>query len=163
MRRTTHLLSGIAVGALVTSFLGRESYDLLVIGAAFGVFPDFDIIFSGLSRKMHRSPATHSILASCVMAIAWTVLLMSADSLWVLNALDDVSVLASSVTVFAASFVHAVEDSLTLQGCRTLFPLSGRVYKGPVRYDDLATNAALGVIAIVLIVVSFQIDLSSLP
>ena len=75
MRRTTHLLSGVAVGAVASSLIGRESFDLYVIGAAFALFPDADLLFARLSRRIHRSPASHGLLASLMAGVTWGILL----------------------------------------------------------------------------------------
>ncbi len=134
----------------------------MVLGGFFGIFPDFDIIFSGLGRRVHRSAASHSLLASSIFALAWAVLLMTVSGMPHLSWLDAIPLVPSTVVVFLASFVHTLEDSLTFQGCRLFYPLSLRKYKGGVRYDDVAANAILTVIAVGVTLLFIQIDLSSL-
>jgi len=124
--------------------------ELILVGGLFGVLPDFDVMLTPLWPRAHRSAGSHSLLAAVCMAATWYVVaLMALSQLGLFEGQD--FVVASSVTAFAAAFLHAAEDSLTKQGCRLLFPLSRRRVRGPVRYDDPVTNAALSVLALAAI------------
>ncbi|MCJ7562536.1 MAG: metal-dependent hydrolase [Thermoplasmata archaeon] len=162
MKRFTHLISGIAVGSATASLSGGEPISLIVLGGFFGIFPDFVLIFSGLSRRVHRSAASHSLLASVLFALAWAVLLISVSGTSQMSWLDTIPLLPSTVVVFMASFVHTLEDSLTFQGCKLFYPLSRRRYKGVVRFDDVVVNAILIVIGIGVTLFFLQMDLYSL-
>ena len=149
-RRTTHLLSGMAAGAAVSALAGAGHLEMILVGGLFGVLPDFDVMLTPLWPRAHRSAGSHSLLAAVCMAATWYVVALMALSKFGLFDGQDF-VVASSVTAFTASFLHAAEDSLTKQGCRLLFPLSRRRLRGPVRYDDPVTNAALSLMALVAI------------
>lgn len=158
-KRTTHLVTGLAAGALVASLVGGDHVVHMAVGALFGVLPDLDLLFSGLGRRVHRSAASHSLLASALMTAAWAALLVfSSGSTW-LDPIGTWPVVSTSAVAFLASFLHTAEDSMTLYGCKLLFPLSGRTFRGPVRYDDVAANSVLLVSALVVIAVSVQFDL----
>lgn len=161
MRRVTHMLSGVAAGAVVTSLFGLESFDLYFVGAFFGILPDFDILFSGFGRSVHRSPASHSLIASLAATAIWVLLLCAIRDVSSLQMLCRIPISASALAAFCASFLHVLEDSLTRQGCRALYPFSRRTFRGPVRYDDIAANAALNVVALAGILVALKMDLHS--
>lgn len=149
-KRTTHLLSGMAAGAAVSALVGFGHLELILVGGLFGVLPDFDVILTPLWPRAHRSAGSHSLLAAVCMAATWYVVALTMLSPFGLFEGQDF-VVASSVTAFAAAFLHAAEDSLTKQGCRLFFPLSRRRLRGPVRHDDPVTNAALSVLALAAI------------
>jgi membrane-bound metal-dependent hydrolase YbcI (DUF457 family) len=146
-------MTGIAVGASVSALAGTEPYALLVLGAVFGIAPDFDILLSGLSRRVHRSPATHSLLAAVLLAVAWWMVTTN------MALLSSVPAVPSASVVFLSVFLHAAEDAATFQGCRFLYPVSRRRYKGVVRYDDRAANAVLIVLAAAVTLVALRADL----
>lgn len=145
-KRTTHLLSGMAVGALASLLLGEGALELVVVGGLFGILPDLDLVLSPLWPRVHRSAWSHSLLASVLMALA---LYLAMRLLLMPEGLIESGVLLelSAITAFAAAFLHAAEDSLTLHGCRLLYPISRRRWRGPVRYDDLVSNAMLSIVA----------------
>lgn len=159
-KRSTHLVSGIAAGAVIGSFVGGDIVLHMAVGAAFGVLPDLDLLFSGFGRRVHRSPASHSLLASALMAGAWALSLAVAPGISGLDHLSSWPISSTAAVAFLASLLHAAEDSMTLYGCKLLFPLSSRTFRGPVRYDDLAANLGLVVLALFVIVISLQLDLS---
>ena len=137
----------------MSSLTGADPYALMVIGAFFSIVPDFDILLSGLSRRVHRSPATHSLLAAVLLAVAWWMVTTN------VALLSSVPSVPSASVVFLSVFLHAVEDAATFQGCRFLYPVSRRLYKGVVRYDDRAANAVLIVLAAAVTLVALRADL----
>jgi membrane-bound metal-dependent hydrolase YbcI (DUF457 family) len=150
-KRATHLVSGVAAGAVVSSFVGGGDIEYLIVGGLFGILPDFDIAFTPLWARAHRSVGSHSLLAATCMAVVWCMVALTFSS-DIGFFVGSEGIIASAVTAFAAAFVHAAEDSLTKQGCLLLYPLSRRRFKGPVRYDDIAANAALLLLALAAIV-----------
>lgn len=153
MKRVTHALSGAAVGASISLMTGEDVVSLVAIGVGAGVAPDLDLIFTPFSRRVHRSPATHSVLAAVIIALSWFVVL-SCLSLWTgAVQLHSLYLCASSLVVLASVFVHAAEDSLTVSGCKLFYPISRRRWNGPVRYDDPLANAALSAVAVMVIAV----------
>lgn len=152
-KRTTHLLSGAAVGALLSFLTGEDLFALVAVGSVAGIAPDFDLLLAPMARGIHRSAASHSLLAAVVLSSSWAavlVLLMSeADA----PMLDGGFVLASSLVVFLSVFLHAAEDSLTIAGCTLLYPVSRRRWKGPVRYDDFLVNTAISASAVLVALV----------
>ena len=154
MKRTTHLLTGIAIGSLVSLLFHQDTISMMAVGAAFSVLPDIDILLSGLGKRVHRSPATHSLLASIIMALAWMVLVGPTGRSLDPNPFSGIPPLPSGAIAFLASFLHSAEDSLSIYGCRLFYPISRRVFKGPVRYDDWATNALICFVALAVIVAS---------
>jgi len=155
------MLSGVAAGAVVTSLFGLESFDLYVVGAFFGILPDFDVLLSGFGRGVHRSPASHSLIASVAATAIWVLLLFAIKDMSSLQILCRAPISSSALTAFCASSLHVLEDSFTRQGCRALYPLSRRSFRGPVRYDDKAANAVLSLVALAMILVALQVDLHS--
>jgi len=160
MRQATHILTGAAVGALFASLFDLETLDFMILGGVFGTVPDLDVLFSGFGRRVHRSAATHSIAASVGFALAWIPILAATDQLIASSPLDSFELAPSSLVVFLSTFLHAVEDSATVYGCRTLYPVSMKVYRGIVKYDDWAANTALFIIAAAVILLCLEIDLS---
>jgi len=154
LKRTTHLLTNVAVGSLVSLLFRQDSISLMAIGAAFGILPDIDILFSGFGKRIHRSPATHSLLASSIMALAWLLLIGPTGQVLDPNPFAGIPSLPSTAIAFLASFLHSAEDSLSVYGCRLFYPVSSRVFKGPVRYDDWAANGVLSFVAVAAIVAS---------
>jgi len=154
LKRTTHLLTGVAVGSIVSFLSRQDALGLMAIGAAFGVLPDIDILLSGFGKRVHRSSATHSLLASGIMALAWLFLIVSAGRFLDPNPFSAMPLFSSTMVAFLASFLHSAEDSLSVYGCRLFYPLSRRVFRGPVRYDDWAANGLLSFVAVVAIVAS---------
>ncbi|UCE91753.1 MAG: metal-dependent hydrolase [Methanobacteriota archaeon] len=152
MKRITHALSGAAVGASVSLVTGEHTLSLAAIGAVAGVVPDVDAAIPLLSRRIHRSAATHSVLAAAMLALAWVVVLSGLSHLVPQVQPETEYVLSSGLAVFASAFVHAVEDSLTVAGSRLFYPFSRRRWRGPVKYDDPIANAALSAAAAVALV-----------
>jgi len=140
----------MAAGAAVSALAGAGHLELVLVGGLFGMLPDLDVVLTPLHAQAHRSVGSHSLLAAVCMAATWYVVALMVLSKFDLFDGQDF-VVASSVAAFAAAFLHAAEDSLTKQGCRLLFPLSRRRLRGPVRYDDPVTNAALSVLALAAI------------
>lgn len=154
MKRITHALSGAAVGASISFVTGEDPFSLVAVGAVAGVLPDVDALIPLLSRRIHRTPATHSVSAAAMLALAWTMLISAISHLeWTANP-DTVYVLSTGLVVFVSAFVHAAEDSLTVAGCRLFYPFSRRRWRGPVKYDDPVANAALSAIAAVVLVMT---------
>jgi membrane-bound metal-dependent hydrolase YbcI (DUF457 family) len=154
-KRTTHLLSGAAVGAAVSVAVPCDPYLLIAVGALFGIAPDFDLLLSPLFRGAHRSAGSHSLLASFVASASWAVVLVFvAPALDPSLAADENTLASTTAVVFLSMFVHAAEDSLSIGGCRLFYPLSKRRFRGPVRYDDIATNSVLMAIAVAVILAS---------
>jgi len=135
---------------------------LVAIGCLFGVLPDIDIIVSGLSRTAHRSPVTHSLLGAFLFTISWVAFYIGGDAVLAAGFSMGVPLSASSVTVFFAAFLHAVADTVSFSGCKALYPLSSRKFRGPVRYDDWAANTALMVVAIGVMLTAANTDLTGL-
>jgi len=154
LKRTTHLLTGVAIGSLVSLLFRQDTISLMAIGAAFGVLPDIDILLSGFGKRIHRSPATHSLLASSIMALVWLLLVVPMGQVLNPNPFSGVPLLPSTAIAFLASFLHSAEDSLSVYGCRLFYPVSRRVFRGPVRYDDWAANGVLSFVAVAAIVAS---------
>lgn len=162
MRWSTHALIGAAVGSVLGSASGSDIVKFMVIGSLFGVLPDIDIVLSGLSRDAHRSPATHSIFGAIMLTVVWVVFYLGAQAIGGPESTIGVPLIVSSATVFLSAFLHAVADTISVSGCRALYPLSSRRFRGPVRYDDWAANAALSMIAAGVVLVSLASDLSGL-
>lgn len=160
MKRITHLALGAATGVLVSSLTHQSTFDLAVIGGIFGVAPDLDLLFAGFGKRVHRSPATHSLLAGLAFVCAWNLVVLSEGPLTGTAYLSATPVWVSSSVVFASVFGHALSDSATVYGCRLMFPLTSRVFKGPVRYDDPAANALLLLLAFVVVVVAVSVGSS---
>ena len=140
----------MAVGALASSVLGDAQLPLFAIGAFFGILPDFDLVLSPIWPRAHRSAGSHSLIAAAAIAAAWyaaLVFVLEPYGVLVLGSAAE----ASAAVAFGAAFLHAAEDSLTHQGCRLMYPLSRRRWRGPVRYDDIASNAILSLASITII------------
>ena len=132
-----------------------QPYELVAIGAFFGLVPDLDLLLSPLIRGAHRCAGSHSFLAAVWMSCAWAVsLLMVAPKLGIFEAVDTTTLLVTTTVVFASVFIHAIEDSFSRGGCRLFYPLSRKRIRGPVRYDDIATNSAITVVAAAVILVT---------
>ncbi|UCE44862.1 MAG: metal-dependent hydrolase, partial [Methanobacteriota archaeon] len=152
-KRSTHLLTGVAVGAAASVLLDGELV-LLLVGGVAGMLPDLDLLLVPLLRRAHRSPWSHSLGASLMTTGAWLAILLVVARWIGLEPIYQVSVSASAAVVFIASFLHSVEDALTRYGCQLLHPLSRRIYRGPFRYDDMAANAVLLLLSLILIMLS---------
>ena len=149
-KRTAHLLSGMAVGACVSFALGYGFFELVLIGGVFGIAPDFDLALALVWRNAHRSAGSHSLLASGGAAVAWYAALRITDgSIQLLE--GEALILASAGVVFLAAFIHALEDSLTVKGCRLLYPFSKKRWRGPVRYDDIPSNLIISMLSVIVI------------
>ena len=162
LKRTTHLVSGIAMGALVSSLTQGDLPLHIAIGAFFGVAPDLDLLLAGLARRAHRSPASHSLLASSGFALIWAVALLVLRDQAAFDFLSGFPVMSTASVAFLASFLHASEDSLTIQGTKLLYPFSRKTFRGPVRYDDHTANLILSILAVFAILLSIEVDLSRL-
>ena len=154
MKRTTHALSGAAIGAAVSVVAGEDYLSLVAIGAVAGVVPDIDALIPLLSRRIHRSAATHSALAATILSVAWMIALSGLSRMTTLGLPGTGYLLSSGFVVFASAFGHAAEDSLTVAGCRLLYPFSRRRWKGPVKYDDPVANTALSAAAAVVLLLT---------
>ncbi len=161
MKRATHMLTGAAMGAFVASLMGEDPVGLMVLGGVFGTVPDLDVMVARLGFDVHRSPASHSLMASVILAAGWAIALTAVG-----DTLDELGgwfqLWPSTIVVLSSTFLHAVEDSMTRAGCKLMYPLSRKILRGPVRYDDVAANAALSAIALLLMLVSLANDLSPL-
>lgn len=154
-KRTTHMLSGAAVGAAVSAVVPCDPYGLIAVGALFGILPDFDLALSPLFRGAHRSAGSHSLLASAIASASWAALLMFVvPALGPTVAVGESTIVATTAVVFLSMFVHALEDSLSVGGCKLFYPLSNRRVRGPVRYDDLVANSVLAATAVGVIIAS---------
>jgi len=160
VRWSTHAAVGAAAGSLIGSVSGSDLPTLVVIGVVFGVAPDVDIVLGRLSRGAHRSPVTHSVLGALLFSVAWAVFCSGCRAAG-LEMAPGTPLVVSSATVFLSSFLHAASDTVSVSGCRALYPFSNRKFRGPVRYDDWAANAALTVIAVGVLFVTATTDLSS--
>jgi membrane-bound metal-dependent hydrolase YbcI (DUF457 family) len=152
MKRTTHILSGVASGVAISVMTGEDLLTLGAVAAIAGIAPDFDLLFAAVSRRIHRSPASHSLLAAVLMALAWLSALSVLMHWTGSERIDAGFILASTLAVFLSAFLHAAEDSLTLAGCALFYPLSRRRWSGPVRYDDVVANALLSSAAALVII-----------
>lgn len=161
MRWSTHALIGAATGSTVAFVSGSEAAPLMAIGGVFGVLPDVDLVLSGISKNVHRSTATHSLLGASLITSAWLMAHFCLGTLFGPGWSSALPLDVSSLTVFASAFLHAASDAASLMGCRALYPLSRRRFRGPVRYDDWAANAALAVVAVGVILMT-NADLSGL-
>jgi len=149
---------GAAAGALISFAADQPTLFLAVVGGLFGVVPDLDLLFSGLGKNVHRSPATHSLLASVLLTCTWAVAVFSESSLFGTEHLDAAPLWISSLAVFVSAFLHAASDSATVHGCILMFPLTRRRYRGPVRYDDVVANSLLLLLSAVAVTVTFGLD-----
>jgi membrane-bound metal-dependent hydrolase YbcI (DUF457 family) len=158
MKRTTHALTGMAIGAVLSEVSGSDWLQLVAIGAAAGLIPDIDVLLAPLSRRAHRSIWTHSLFASVLLSGIWFAVVLTALRGTGLPFAGDGAATASIATVFFASFAHAGEDSATIQGCRLLYPLTRRRFSGPFRYDDIVTNWLISIasLAVLLACVGFS-------
>ena len=154
MKRITHTLSGAAVGAAVSLVTGEDYLSLVAIGAVAGAVPDIDALIPILSRRIHRSAATHSVLAAALLSLAWMIALSSLSRMTTLVQPGTEYVILSGLVVFGSAFVHAAEDSLTVAGCRLFCPFSRRRWNGPVKYDDPVANTALSAVAAVVLLLT---------
>ena len=154
MKRITHALSGAAVGSTISLIACEEPLSLIAIGTVAAVVPDIDAMIPLLSGRLHRSPATHSVLAAAMLALAWTALLSAFSHLAPPVQQEMAYIASTGLVVFASAFVHAAEDSLTVAGCRLFYPFSRRKWRGPAKYDDPVANATLSVVAAVVLVLT---------
>ncbi|MCJ7606658.1 MAG: metal-dependent hydrolase [Thermoplasmata archaeon] len=159
MKRTTHLLSGMAIGALTASLLGEQPLFLLLLGGAVGTAPDLDIVLARAGLRVHRCVVSHSLLAAALFSAAWLAMLSAISEFWGSLA-PSVPLWPSVAVVFLSAFMHAAEDSMTRAGCKLFYPFSRRVFRGPIRYDDLVTNASVSAVALLVVLVSLANDLS---
>ena len=149
------MLSGAAVGAVVSVVAPCDAYVLMAIGAFFGILPDFDLMLAPLYRGAHRSVGSHSLMASAAAAACWaTLLVFVAPAMDHSLTADRDTALSTTTVVFLSMFAHAAEDSLSVGGCRLFYPFSRRRFRGPVRYDDVVANSILIVVAVVVILAS---------
>lgn len=162
MRWSTHALVGAAAGSVVASTVDSDFLILMTLGGLFGVLPDVDMVAGGLSREVHRSPATHSLLGASIFTALWVSFLLVIQALTGQESIVVIPMFSSSLTVFLASFLHAAADTVSVSGCRALYPLSKRKFKGPVKYDDWAANSAVSLVASGAILLSTTLDLSAM-
>jgi membrane-bound metal-dependent hydrolase YbcI (DUF457 family) len=148
----------MAIGAILSKVVGSSWLELVFLGAAAGLLPDIDVFLTPLSRKAHRSVWTHSLSASVLFSFVWLVIALLVLRGTGLPFADTAIVAASVGTVFLSSFAHAGEDSLTVQGCKLLHPITGRRFSGPFRYDDVVANAILSVVSLAVIFVCLNIS-----
>lgn len=163
MRWSTHALIGAAAGSVISSASGSDVATLVVLGGAFGILPDIDMLFSGLSRAAHRSPVTHSVLGAALFVMAWVLLCLLTERIGGIGQMTEVPLAASSATVFSSVFLHAAADTASVSGCRALYPFSSKRFRGPVRYDDWAANTAMMVVALGIVLAAAAVDLSVFP
>lgn len=161
MRRSTHALVGAAAGSVIASASGSDFISLMLIGGLFGVLPDIDILVGGVSRSAHRSPATHSLLGAAALTVVWVIIYLGASTILGPEHAVPVPLSAGSATAFSSAFLHAAADTASLSGCKALYPLSRRRFRGPVRYDDWAANSAISLVALAVILASGAVDLSA--
>ncbi len=154
MKRATHALTGMAIGAVLSEVIGGDWLQLVITGAAAGLIPDIDVLLAPLSRKVHRSIWTHSLFASALLSGIWCAVVLMVLRGTGLPFDNDAVAAASIATVFLASFAHAVEDSLTIQGCRLLYPITKRRFAGPFRYGDIITNWIISIVSLVVLLAS---------
>ena len=152
MKRITHLLTGMAVGAAASRLLDG-GLELVLLGALAGVLPDLDVLLKPLHPEVHRSAWSHSIGAS-MAASAALLLFMTVLSPVLLDwDIGETESLACAGVVFLSMFMHSAGDSFTRSGCRLLYPFSKRRFSGPFRYDDVVANATLSLAAMAAIAI----------
>ncbi|UCE81296.1 MAG: metal-dependent hydrolase [Methanobacteriota archaeon] len=149
-KRATHLLTGMAIGAVAIRALDG-GFELLMIGGAAGLAPDIDVLFAPLCRDAHRSAWSHSLGASILFSAASLPVLHIATMVPVIESIVEISVPTSVIVVFLSAFVHAAEDAMTRRGTKLLHPFSRRWYCGPFKYDDVVVNAALCVLSLAIV------------
>ena len=145
----------MAVGALVSPMFEDAQLLLIAVGGFFGILPDFDLVLSPLWRRAHRSAGSHSLIAAASMGVAWYAAVVFVIEPYSILSLGSAAE-ASAAVAFGAAFLHAAEDSLTVQGCRLMYPLSRRRWRGPVRYDDIASNAILSLVSVAIVWLSIR-------
>ena len=127
---------------------GEDAVTLVAVGCVAGVAPDYDLLLARISRRAHRSAASHSLLAAAALSCCWAAALLILKHEYLSSVLDGSYVVSSALVVFMAAFAHAAEDSLTVAGCALFYPISKRRWTGPVRYDDFVANAILSAVAV---------------
>ena len=148
----------MAIGAVLSKIVGSNWLELVFLGAAAGLLPDVDVFLMPLSRKAHRSVWTHSLFASALFSFVWLMIALMVLRGTGLPFSDTAAAAASVATVFLASFAHVGEDSLTVQGCKLLHPITGRRFSGPFRYNDVVANTILSVVSLAVIFVCLNIS-----
>jgi membrane-bound metal-dependent hydrolase YbcI (DUF457 family) len=148
----------MAIGAVLSKVVGSSWLELVFLGAAAGLLPDIDVFLISLSRKAHRSVWTHSLFASVLFSFVWFMIAQMVLRGPGLPFANTAAAAASVATVFLASFTHAGEDSLTVQGCKLLHPITGRRFSGPFRYNDVVANAIISIISLAVIFACLNIS-----
>lgn len=131
---------------------GEDTVTLVAVGCVAGVAPDYDLLLARITQRVHRSVASHSLLAAVALSCCWAAILLILRYEYLSSVLDMRYISSSALVVFMSAFMHAAEDSLTMAGCILFYPISKRRWTGPVRYDDFAANAILSAVAVLAIV-----------
>ncbi|RLG47299.1 MAG: hypothetical protein DRO06_03055, partial [Thermoproteota archaeon] len=113
MRKTTHVLLGLALADLVLTALGvevGERHALLALSAVASMVPDLDLALRSLPLVEHRK-TFHNV---------WTLAVVTAVYAYLLG-------WEAAAAASAAFLSHLASDSLTKVGVWWLHPLGGRV------------------------------------
>ena len=149
-KRTTHLLTGIAIGAAASFALGG-GLPLVIIGGIAALLPDLDVLLVPIFRNAHRSPWSHSIGAAFFSSMIWLVAFAVVLPEIGLRSMELFFATTSAAVVFLGVFAHAAEDAMTRSGCQLMFPLFRRRFRGPFAHDDVVANALLSAACVALI------------
>lgn len=160
MKPSTHILVGAAVGSFIGSASGTNLLELLAIGAVAGMTPDVDSVLRIRGRNARRTPVAHSILGASVTTFVWVMVYLFVR-LDPGGPFETVPALESSLVVFLASFLHAVLDAFTVDGCRLWYPLSDRIVTGTVAVDDIRANTVFSLVSIGVILLALLVDIHS--
>lgn len=130
MRRSTHLLLGVAAAAPVAALVPPAgAVGCLCLGMIGGAFPDYLDLRSGAARHLKHRGLSHSGLVLGLSAVAVYVVLDAVDR----AETDLMPIRASYARLWAVCFglgvlSHILSDACTRGGIQPLLPLSKHRY-----------------------------------
>lgn len=145
MRKATHLLIGITIGVIIACYTKNLNVYYPVFGGLFGILPDFDVFLNKLGIAKHRGAYSHSLGSSFVISLIFFLLSIFFTS-WKID-----FIFYLTITVFLATFMHSLLDSLTFGGTILFYPISKKRFGGRIKYDDFIINSLLILLCVVAI------------
>ncbi|MDG6219960.1 MAG: metal-dependent hydrolase [Candidatus Thermoplasmatota archaeon] len=134
MMRITHGTVGATAGLLIGWYTGQQLVFFAMIGAFFGILPDFDIFLQKIGLAEHRGAYSHSLLSS----ITLSAMAFIAEYQYPQHIPQ-----FSFLVVFSATFLHSAADSLTRSGTHLFYPITKNRFSGSARYDSITINAVI--------------------
>lgn len=147
MRKITHLMVGGIIGIIFSHIFSTNYYLFGLVGAFYGLLPDYDIYLQKMGVMMHRSVISHSFISSIIYSLS--PILFS----YFIEKNISYYYFLLSVNAFFAILSHNIMDSLTRGGVKLLYPISKRKIKGPFKSNDALPNILI--IAIFLMTLSW--------